>query len=182
MKNNMDRVLEMVAAYPAPATDQVINSRLTTIVSDMVDKHVSEALKKQDERLKEIEEAASKQIRNIDGLLMDVAKIHGFEIAERDSRIRDLEHLNLKLITAGATVRSFGKGEPTHEEKRRTAAEVSKVEPYNLMMSNPSGPDSISSSSNCVIYTIVFVTIVWVLVICRLRSYKPTTGIREGFC
>ena len=107
MKNKMDRVLEMVAAYPAPATDQEINSRLSSIVSAVVDNQLTAALSNQDERLKDIEESASKKIKNIDGLLMDVAKIHGFEIAERDQRIRDLEHLNLKLITAGATMVSM---------------------------------------------------------------------------
>ena len=32
MTAKMDRVLETVAAYPAPATDQELNSRLSTIV------------------------------------------------------------------------------------------------------------------------------------------------------
>ena len=109
MKNKMDRVLEMVAAYPSPATDQEINSRLSSIVNEVVDKQLFAALSKQDERLKAIEESASKQIQNIDGMLMDVAKIHGFEIAERDRKIQDLEHLNLKLITAGATMVSMTK-------------------------------------------------------------------------
>ena len=100
MKNKMDRVLEMVAAYPTPATDQEINSRLYSIVSNVVDKQLTAALSKQDQCLKAIEESTTKKIQNIDGLLMDVAKIHGFEIAERDRRIQDPEHLNLKLITA----------------------------------------------------------------------------------
>ena len=86
----MDRVLEMVVAYPAPATDLELNSRLTTIVSEVVDKHVYEAFKKQDERMKKIEEAVSKQIKDVDGLMMDVAKIHGFEIASMILEFRSL--------------------------------------------------------------------------------------------
>ena len=72
----MDRVLETVAAYPAPATDAEINSRLSSIVQEVVDKQLTAALSKQEERLIAIEQSATKQIQNIDGLLMDVAKNH----------------------------------------------------------------------------------------------------------
>ena len=56
----------------------------------MVDKQLTSALSKQAERLADIEESSKKR--------------HGFEFAERDQRIRDLEQLNLKLISAGESM------------------------------------------------------------------------------
>ena len=105
----MDRVLETVAAYPSPATDEEINSRLSSIVEHVVDKQLTAALSKQAERLEDIEQSSKKTIQNLDGLVDDIAKRHGFEIAERDQRIRDLERLNLKLISAGETMVSMTK-------------------------------------------------------------------------
>ncbi|KAL4556404.1 hypothetical protein LXL04_039055 [Taraxacum kok-saghyz] len=104
MTNKMDRVLETVDAYPAPATDAELNSRLSSIVQDVVDKHLTAALSKQADRLADIKESSKKTILNLNGLMEDIAKRHGFDIAERDQRIRDLERLTLKLISAGETM------------------------------------------------------------------------------
>ncbi|KAL4583073.1 hypothetical protein LXL04_007637 [Taraxacum kok-saghyz] len=104
MKNKMDRVLEMVAAYPTPATDEELNSRLSTVVEEVVDKQLSATLSKHAERLVEIEEALARTIHHLGEVVDVIAKEHEKEIAERDQRMRDLERLNLKLISAGETM------------------------------------------------------------------------------
>ena len=76
MKAKMERVLETVAAYPAPATDQELNSRLSTVVEKVVDKQLSAALSKHEDRLVAVEKSSMKSIQNLDGLVDDIAKRH----------------------------------------------------------------------------------------------------------
>ena len=70
----------------------------------VVDTQLTVALSKHEERLVAVEQSSMKSIQNLDGLVDDIAKRHGFEFAERDQRIRDLERLNLKLISASETM------------------------------------------------------------------------------
>ncbi|KAL4573684.1 hypothetical protein LXL04_020499 [Taraxacum kok-saghyz] len=92
----MDRVLETVAAFPAPATDEELNNRLSSIVEEVVKKQLTATEVQREERLKVIEEALHKNIKDLNSLLLDIAQAHGFEIAERDQRIQDLERIGIK--------------------------------------------------------------------------------------
>ena len=90
MKIKMDTVLETVAAFPAPATDEELNSKITSIVEKVADKQLSAVLTKQTDRLQAIEKSLENTIKNLADLSVEIGKRHGFEIGERDQRIRDL--------------------------------------------------------------------------------------------
>ena len=99
-----NRVLETVAAFPGPATDEELNNRLNSVVETVINTKLGASEAKYEERLHAIEQTTHRTIKNLDQLVLDIGKAHGIEIAEQDQRIRDLERLNLKLISAGETM------------------------------------------------------------------------------
>ena len=64
LKNKMDRVLETVSKYPAPATNEELNTRLTKIVQEVVDKQFTTALSKHTDRIVQIEEDSARTIHH----------------------------------------------------------------------------------------------------------------------
>ena len=80
----MNRVLEKVAAYPAPATEAELNSRLTKVVQDVVEKQLTAAMNAQEERIVELEEAAGKNIKLLGEVVDVIKKDHAKEIDERN--------------------------------------------------------------------------------------------------
>ena len=75
----MDRVLEIVAAFPAPAPDEELSNRLSSIIEEVVKTQLTVAEVHREERLKLIEQASQKNIKDLDELLLDIAQAHGFE-------------------------------------------------------------------------------------------------------
>ena len=107
INKKMDRVLTTVSAYPAPATDAELNSRLTKVVQDVVDKQLTAAMQAREERMVELEQAAANTIKLLGDVVEVIKNDHAKEIDKRDKRIRDLEELNFQLIRAGGTMVSM---------------------------------------------------------------------------
>ena len=80
--------------------DKVLDSRL----QDVVDKRLSAALSKHTKRIVQIEEASTRTVRHLSDVIDVIAKDHGQQMGLANQRIKVLEELNLKLISAGGNM------------------------------------------------------------------------------
>ena len=69
-----------------------------------MDKQLTAALSKHTDRIAQIEEDSAKTIHHLSKVVDVIATEHGKEMAQANQRIKDLEKLNLQLISAGGTM------------------------------------------------------------------------------